>query len=68
MAHMQSACHLEWWGLLSLLLLSSLLKDVGSDRLGESDLHPANPKTPASKYQPLDSKNRKGKIVKDRKG
>ena len=30
------------------LLLS--VKDVGNARLGESDLHPISPKTPASQY------------------
>ena len=30
-----------------------------------SDIHPINPKTPAPQYQPIDRKNRKGKIMKD---
>ena len=48
---------------LSTLLL--LLKKVGSARLRESDIHPLSPKTPASQYQPIDRKKRKGKIAED---
>ena len=48
---------------LILLLLS--LKKVGSGRLGESDIHPISPKTPAPQYQPIDRKKRKGKRVED---
>ena len=40
-----------------LLLLS--LKKVSSARLGESDIHPISPKTPATQYQPIDRKKRK---------
>ena len=47
------------------LLLLLLLKEVGSARLRESDIHPISPKTPASQYQPVDRKNRWGKIVED---
>ena len=47
----------------SLLLL--LLKKVSSARLGESDIHPISPKTPAPQYQPIDRKKRKGKRVED---
>ena len=46
--------------LLILLLLLSL-KNVGSARLGESDIHPIIPKTPAPQNQPIDRKKRKGK-------
>ena len=49
--------------LLSLLLL--LLKMVSSARLGESDIHPISPKTPAPQYQPIDRKKRRGKRVED---
>ena len=42
-----------------------LLKKVGSARLRESDVHPISPKTPASQYQPIDRKKRKGKRVED---
>ena len=42
-----------------------LLKKVGSARLGESDIHPISPKTPAPQYQPIDRKKRKGKRVDD---
>ena len=48
-----------------LLLLLLLLKKVGSARLGESDIHPISPKTPAPQYQPIDRKERKGKRVED---
>ena len=47
----------------SLLLL--LLKKVSSARLGESDIHPISPKTPAPQCQPIDRKKRKGKRVED---
>ena len=46
----------------SLLLL---LKKVSSARLGESDIHPISPKTPAPQYQPIGRKKRKGKRVED---
>ena len=42
-----------------------LLKKVGSARLGESDIHPISPKTPAPQYQPIDRKKRKGKRVEE---
>ena len=48
-----------------LLLLLLLLKKFGSARLGESDIHPISPKTPAPQYQPIDRKKRKGKRVED---
>ena len=35
------------------------------ERLGESDVHPISPKTPAPEYQPIDRKKRKGKRVVD---
>ena len=45
------------------LLFLLLLKKVGSARLGESDIHPISPRTPAPQYQPIDRKKRKGKRV-----
>ena len=42
-----------------------LLKEVGSARPRESDVHPISPKTPAPPYLPIDRKKRKGKIVED---
>ena len=51
-----------------LLLLLLLLKEVGSARLGESDVHPISPKTPAPQYHPIEYIHRKkikGKIVED---
>ena len=42
-----------------------VLKDVGSARLRESDIHPIRPKTPAPQYQLIGRKKRKGKIVED---
>ena len=42
-----------------LLLLLLLLKEVGSAKLRESDIHPISPKTPAPQYQPIDRKKRK---------
>ena len=47
------------------LLLLLLLKKDSSARLGESDIHPISPKTPAPQYQPIDRKKRKGKRVED---
>ena len=49
------------WTILVLLLL----KEVGSARLRESDVHPISPKTTAPQYQPIDRKKRKGKRVED---
>ena len=49
----------------SYALLLLLLKKVSSARLGESDIHPISPKTPAPQYQPIDRKKRKGKRVED---
>ena len=48
-----------------LLLLLLLFKKVSSARLGESDIHPISPNTPAPQYQPIDRKKRKGKRVED---
>ena len=48
-----------------LTLLLSLLKKVSSARLGENDIHPISPKTPAPQYQPIDRKKTKGKRVED---
>ena len=48
-----------------LLLLLLFLKKVSSARLGENDIHPISPNTPAPKYQPIDRKKRKGKRVED---
>ena len=50
---------------ISVLLLFLLLKKVSSARLGESDIHPISPKTPAPQYQPIDRKKRKEKRVED---
>ena len=47
------------------ILLLLLLKKVSRARLGESDIHPISPKTPAPQYQPIDRKKRKGKRVED---
>ena len=46
-------------------VLLLLLKEVGSARLRESDIHSISSKTPAPQYQPIDRKKRKGKIVED---
>ena len=48
-----------------ILLLLLLLKEVGSGRLRESDIHHISQKTPAPQYEPIDQKKRKGKIVED---
>ena len=48
-----------------LFFLLLLLKKISSARLGESDIHPISPKTPAPQYQPIDRKKRKGKRVED---
>ena len=48
-----------------LLLLLLLFKKGSSARLGESDIHPLSPKTPAPQYQPIDRKKRKVKRVED---
>ena len=50
---------------LLLLLLLLLLKKVGNARLGEGDIHPISPKTPAPRYQPIDRKKRTGKRAED---
>ena len=47
------------------LLLLLLLKEVGSARLRESDIHPISPITPAPQYQHIDKKKRTEKIVDD---
>ena len=47
------------------MILLLILKEVGSARLRESDIHPISPKTPAPQYQHVDRKKRKGKIVED---
>ena len=47
----------------TIIIIILLLKEVGSARLRESDIHPISPKTPAPQYQPIDRKKRKGKIV-----
>ena len=52
--------------LISVTLL--LLKEVGSERLGENDPCPISPMTPAPKYQPIDRKKNKGKTVEDKDG
>ena len=44
-------------------LLLLLLKKGSNAGLGESDIHPISPKTPAPQYQPIDRKKRKGKRV-----
>ena len=44
------------------------LKEVDSARMRESDLHLISPKTPATQYQAIDRKKRKGKTVEDKKG
>ena len=46
-------------------LLLLLLKEVGSARLRESNIHPISPNTPATQYQPIDRKKIKGKGVED---
>ena len=57
--------HIMWVELSTtlLLLLLLLLLKVSSARMGESDIHPISPKTPAP--QPIDRKKRKGKRVED---
>ena len=47
------------------VVLLLLFKKIASARLGESDIHPINPKTPAPQYQPIDKKKRKGKRIED---
>ena len=44
-----------------ILLLLLLLKEFGSARLREGDIHSISPKTPAPRYQPIDRKKRKGR-------
>ena len=57
-------CVHSTYSVLSFLLLL-LLKKVSSARLGDSDIHPISPKTPAPQYQPIDRKKRKGMRVED---
>ena len=47
------------------VIINLLLKEFGSARLRESDIHPVSSKTPAPQYQPIDRKKRKGKILED---
>ena len=47
------------------IIIIIIIKKVSSARLGESDIHPISPKTPAPQYQPIDRKKRKGKRVED---
>ena len=50
--------------MLSILLLLLLsLNEVGSAKLRDNYLYPNSPKTPAPQYQPIDRKERNGKIV-----
>ena len=56
-------CDFRFIDFILLLLLLLLLKKVSSARLGESDIHPISPKTPAPQYQPIDRKKRNGKRV-----
>ena len=44
-----------------LLLLLILIKEDGSARLRESDIHPLSLKTRTAQYQPIDIKKRKGR-------
>ena len=62
--HECSTKHLRM-GTARVKLLLLLKKNVSSARLGESDIHPISPKTPAPQYQPIDRKKRKGKRVED---
>ena len=50
-----------------ILLLLLLLKEVGSARLRESDIHPISPETPAPQNQPIATgrKKRKEKVAED---
>ena len=48
-----------------IIIIIIIIKKVGSARLGESDVHPISPKTPAPQYQPIDRKKRKGKRAED---
>ena len=69
------ACTLTWLGLygcscmytylVGSVLSLLLLKKDSSARLGETDVHPISPKTPAPQYEPIDRKKRKGKRVED---
>ena len=51
-----------------ILLVIILLKEVGSERQGESNLHLICQKTPSPQYQPIDRKERNGQKVEDEKG
>ena len=51
-----------------LLLLLLLLNEVGSARLGESDLLHISAKIPGLQYQPIDRKKRNGKITDNKIG
>ena len=44
-----------------------LLKEVGSARLREIDIHPISMKTPAPQYEIIDRKKRKEKKAEDNK-
>ena len=57
-----------WTAYTLLLLLLLLLKEVGSAKLGETDLHPISPKTPAPTIPTYRQKEEKWKILEDKKG
>ena len=49
---------------LLILLLLLLLNEVGSARMGETDLHPISQRTPSPQYQHIEIKKRKEKEQK----
>ena len=50
---------------LIIVIIIIIKKKVGSARLRQSGIHPISPKTPASQYQSIDRKKKKGKKVED---
>ena len=61
-----AAEELEGWRRVVIIIINNNKKGGGERvALRESDIHPISPKTPASQYQPIDKKKRKGKRVED---
>ena len=56
--------HFEW-EILCYLIIIIIIKKRQQCKVGESDIHPISPKTPAPQYQPIDRKKRNGKKVED---
>ena len=61
----KSLWHAVFFNIYLWVIIIIFIKKIGSARLGESDINPISPKTPAPQYQPIDRKQKKGKRVED---